>query len=127
MGFERKLAKKALKLTGDVGNAVTFLLESGEAGLAAVPDSEDEEQQKTEQDKKDQHEKQAVEEAETKAAEERKQERKAKLISVSDFKEYWKRVQEKGLIVVTQWSAFSSDEAKMVPYRTQRKYAKLFD
>jgi len=127
MGFERKLAKKALKLAGDVGNAVTFLLESGEAGLAAVPDSEDEEQQKSEQDKKDQHDKQALEEEEAKAAEERKQERKAKLISVSDFKEYWQRAQEQGLTVVTQWSTFSSEETKMVPYRTQRKYAKLFD
>ena len=41
MGFERKLAKKALKLTGDVNNAVTFLLESGEAGLNEVSDSEE--------------------------------------------------------------------------------------
>ena len=59
MGFERKLAKKALKLTGDVGNAVTFLLESGEAGLNEVSDSEEEEKKKSDQDKKDEHDKQA--------------------------------------------------------------------
>ena len=33
MGFSRADARRALKLTGDVSNAVTFLLESGEAGL----------------------------------------------------------------------------------------------
>jgi hypothetical protein len=52
MGFDRVLAKKALKLTGDVGNAVTFLLESGEAGLTQVSDSEEEPEKKDEKEVK---------------------------------------------------------------------------
>lgn len=39
MGFDRSIAKKALKATGDVSNAVTFLLES--ANLDGVSDSDD--------------------------------------------------------------------------------------
>ena len=42
MGFDRQSAKKALKLTGDVSNAVTFLLESGEMGLDQVAISDEE-------------------------------------------------------------------------------------
>lgn len=41
MGFDRKRARKALKLTGDVSNAVTFLLEGDEGGLNEVSDSEE--------------------------------------------------------------------------------------
>ena len=52
MGFDRKLAKKALKLTGDVNNAVTFLLESGEAGLNDVSDSEEGDDKKGDEPKK---------------------------------------------------------------------------
>lgn len=64
MGFDRTLAKKALKLTGDVSNAVTFLLESGEAALGAISDSEDEEKKKEEEAKKAADEKKAKEEEE---------------------------------------------------------------
>lgn len=39
MGFDRSIAKKALKVTGDVSNAVTFLLEAG--NLDNVSDSDD--------------------------------------------------------------------------------------
>lgn len=127
MGFDRKLAKKALKLTGDVGNAVTFLLESGEAGLNEVSDSEEEEKRKSEEAKKEANDRQAREEEEQKKAKELKKDRREKLISVADFKEYWKRVQEKGLAVVTEWSTFSPEQVKMVPYKTQKKYSKLFD
>ena len=53
MGFDRKSAKKALKLTGDVSNAVTFLLESGEVGLEQVSVSEEEDPTKVEQAKQE--------------------------------------------------------------------------
>ena len=43
LGFPKKDAKKALKLTnGDVNSAVTFILESGAAGLEQVSMSEEE-------------------------------------------------------------------------------------
>ena len=52
MGFERTAAKKALKLTGDLANAVTFLLESGDAGLDQVSMSEEEDPAQIEEAKK---------------------------------------------------------------------------
>ena len=109
MGFDRTLAKKALKLTGDVSNAVTFLLESGEAALAAVSDSEDEEKKKEEEEKKKEEERKAKEEEERKQAEAEKNERKAKLISVADFEVFLKRARERGLEVVTEWSTLTAE------------------
>ena len=41
MGFDEAIAKKALKATGDVSNAVTLLLESS-FNLENVSDSEEE-------------------------------------------------------------------------------------
>jgi hypothetical protein len=88
MGFDRTSAKKALKLTGDVSNAVTFLLESGEAGLAEVSDSEEEERRKAEEDRLAEEARKAQEEEATKRAEELRRERQSKLIDVAFFKKY---------------------------------------
>jgi hypothetical protein len=56
MGFDQSIAKKALKVTGDVNNAVTLLLESS-FNFDNVSDSEEEnkpseEQLKAEEEKK---------------------------------------------------------------------------
>jgi hypothetical protein len=104
MGFDRVLAKKALKLTGDVGNAVTFLLESGEAGLTQVSDSEEEPEKKDEKEVKVEKENQ---EEENKKAELLKKEKKEKLISVDYFKAYLKSIQKMGLEVVSFWSTLT--------------------
>lgn len=40
---DRKNARKALKLSGNLQNAITFILESGEAGLNEVEVSDEEE------------------------------------------------------------------------------------
>ena len=76
MVFDRTSAKKALKLTGDVSNAVTFLLESGEAGLAEVSDSEEEDKKKAEEERLAEEARKAKEEEALKKAEEERKERK---------------------------------------------------
>ena len=59
MGFPKKDAKKALKLTRDVNSAITFLLESGSHGLDQVSMSEEEDPLAAEQRKKDEEIKRA--------------------------------------------------------------------
>ena len=107
MGFDRKLAKKALKLTGDVSNAVTFLLETGEAGLAGLSDSEEDGEQNAGDPKKAGDE--GAKEDDLKKAEELRNERRSKLIGVVEFREYLKGVQETGLGVVTEWATFTAE------------------
>ena len=107
MGFDRKLAKKALKLTGDVSSAVTFLLETGEAGLAGLSDSEEDGEQNAGESKKAGEE--GTKEDEEKKAEELRNDRRSKLIGVGDFREYLKRIQDRGLDVVTEWATFTAE------------------
>lgn len=127
MGFDRTSAKKALKLTGDVSNAVTFLLESGEAGLAEVSDSEEEERKRAEEDRLAEEARKARAEEAKRKAEELRKERQSKLIEVADFKKYLSKIQEKGLAIVAQWSKFSVEQSKVIPYETQKKYWRLFE
>jgi hypothetical protein len=42
LGFERKLVRKALKLTGDVNMAMTYLLDGDINRLIPITDSEEE-------------------------------------------------------------------------------------
>lgn len=42
LGFDRKLVRKALKLTGDVNMAMTFLLDGDISRLIPMSDSEEE-------------------------------------------------------------------------------------
>ena len=86
MGFDRPIAKKALKVTGDVNNAVTFLLESG--NLDNVSDSDDPANADA---KKAAEEKQAKEEAAKKLQDEERKSRQGSLISVENFKEFLKQ------------------------------------
>jgi len=72
MGFERKLAKKALKLTGDVSSAVTFLLEDNGAALIDVSDSEEVDDKNAGDSKKIEDDKAALE-AELKKVEDEKE------------------------------------------------------
>ena len=127
MGFDRKSAKKALKLTGDVSNAVTFLLESGEAGLEQVSVSEEEDPAKAEQAKKDAEEQAKKEEEERALKEEQQREKRDALISTADFKLYLAEAQETGLDIVTEWCCLTPEMAKLVSLKTQRKYAKIYD
>jgi len=107
MGFDRKLAKKALKLTGDVSNAVTFLLETGEAGLVGLSDSEEDGEQNAGESQKAGEE--ATKEDELKKAEELRNDRRSKLIGVGEFRDYLKSVQDTGLGVVTEWATFTAE------------------
>ena len=122
MGFDRSIAKKALKATGDVSNAVTFLLES--ANLDGVSDSDDAANVEA---KKAAEVKLAAEEEATKKADEERKTRQGNLISVDDFKQFLKQAQEKGLEAIQNWSNFTSEQLEAVPFKTQRKYEKLFD
>ena len=85
MGFDRSIAKKALKVTGDVSNAVTFLLEAG--NLDNVSDSDDPANADA---KKAAEEKQAKEAAAKKLQDEERKSRQGSLISVENFKEFLK-------------------------------------
>ena len=85
MGFDRKSAKKALKLTGDVNNAVTFLLESGELGLDQVSMSEEESIVDAEEKKRLELEAKAKAEEERKLKLDAKASKRSKLISVQAF------------------------------------------
>jgi hypothetical protein len=78
MGFDRAIARKALKATGDVSNAVTFLLES--ANLDGLSDSE--EIQSNAANQASIEDAKAKEEAALKKAEEEKKKRQENLISV---------------------------------------------
>jgi hypothetical protein len=127
MGFDRISAKKALKLTGDVSNAVTFLLESGEAGLDQVSVSEEEDPAQAERAEKEAAEKANKEEAERKLRDQQRQERRADLVSTEAFKTYLREAQEAGLGVVTEWCCLTPEKAKLVSLKTQRKYAKVYD
>jgi len=127
MGFDRKSAKKALKLTGDVSNAVTFLLESGEAGLDQVSVSEEEDPAKAEQAKQEAEERVRKEEEARKLKEEEQRERRAALVSTAWFKGYLKQAQETGLGIVSEWCCLAPEQAKLVSLKTQRKYAKVYD
>jgi hypothetical protein len=124
MGFERSIAKKALKATGDVSNAVTFLLES--PNLDGVSDSE-EEKPVDEATKAAEAAKAKEEEERQKKEDEERKARQEKIISVEDFKNFVKIAQQKGLEALTRWATFSPEQARIVPLKTQRKYAKLFD
>jgi len=42
LGFDRKLVRKALKLTGDLNSAITFLLDGDISRLIPMSDSEEE-------------------------------------------------------------------------------------
>lgn len=96
MGFSRADARRALKLTGDVSNAVTFLLESGEAGLDQVSDSEEEGKQANDGQNAAEEGKQR-EKDEQDAREARNEKRKESLISFTKFKEELAEIQAKGL------------------------------
>jgi hypothetical protein len=121
MGFDRVIARKALKATGDVSNAVTFLLES--ANLDGLSDSEE----VVSNNAKENEDAKAKEEAELKKIEEEKKKRQENLVSVQDFKLFVKIAQTKGLDTVTDWSTFSPEQAKYLPFKTKKKYTKLFD
>ena len=90
MGFSRTQARKALKATGDVQNAITFLLES--TNLDGVSDSEDEKPVDEEAKAAEEAKKKLEEEQKKKEDEERKA-RQEKVISVEDFKRFVKIAQ----------------------------------
>lgn len=118
MGFDEKTAKKALKVTGDVTNAVTLLLEST-FNFEGVSDSEEEQKPSDEQIK--------AEEEDKKKAEELLAQERESLITVTQFKEFVKFAQEKGLEAVSGWSNFPAEQVKFIPLKTQRKYLDLYD
>jgi len=88
MGFTRDQARRALKITGDVNTAITFILEN-EGGLNEIAISDEEDQAK-EEEKRKKEEEERQKEIEKKKQEEAHQAKLKSLISVNDFKEFLK-------------------------------------